>query len=108
MVASSEAVLFAQFHSGPLQLNILAAWDKQTQSLDCLIYLTIKTRLALAWWISNPGTGIKKSFLLMTWKGLKGAGDLVGFLSNILKLTAIWLPLQCWTSGLQGHPTRIE
>ncbi|XP_018424754.1 PREDICTED: shugoshin 1 [Nanorana parkeri] len=50
-----------------VELYILAVWDKQVQSLDLPIRLTSKTRLALAWWISNLALELGKH-LPLVWK----------------------------------------
>lgn len=51
MVASFEAVPFAQFLSRPLQLNVLSAWDKRSQSLDSQMHLHSSVLQSLHWWM---------------------------------------------------------
>lgn len=62
IAASPKLVPFARFHFRLLQLNILSACDK----LDHCIYLMIKTRLALVWWLMNqaPKFRLKSGQLL--------------------------------------------
>lgn len=63
MVAIFNALLYAQFHSKALQLNILPLWDKRKESLDLPMLLTTKSRSALKWWISTQMLDPLKSFL---------------------------------------------
>ncbi|CAJ0922254.1 unnamed protein product [Ranitomeya imitator] len=46
MIASMEAVLYAQFLTRPLQLALLSVCDKKTVSLDRLVLLPLKSLLA--------------------------------------------------------------
>lgn len=69
IVASCEAVRYAQFHHGLLELHILAVWDKRSHFLNCCICPKCKTMFALVWWVKNsawssgfPLTGLEGSY----------------------------------------------
>lgn len=59
MVASFKAVLYAQFHSRPLQHS---GCVEQTESLDRSIHMNSKANLSLMWWSSNPAVELGKPF----------------------------------------------
>ncbi|XP_044134874.1 F-box/WD repeat-containing protein 9 isoform X1 [Bufo gargarizans] len=63
MVASFEAVLFAQFHTRPLQQAILPFWDMTSRGLDSQIRLPPRVRMELQWWLSPQNLASGRSFL---------------------------------------------
>ncbi|CAJ0959122.1 unnamed protein product [Ranitomeya imitator] len=81
MVASMEAVPYAQFHSRPLQLALLSAWDRNSLSLDCPFRLSPRVKQSLSWWTLS---------------------------TSILRGRAIFLALIRWESLLSGKPVRIQ
>ncbi|XP_040269489.1 uncharacterized protein LOC120985547 [Bufo bufo] len=79
MVASFEAIPFAQFRSRPLQLAILACWDKSPESLDRHIVLPTRVHLALRWWLRTPTLQSGKSFLPVLWTIITTDASLQGW-----------------------------
>lgn len=70
MVLAFDAVLYAQFHSKDLIINILLAWGKSTQSLDMPIHLNRRARSTLEWLIPSWIVDARKSFQLIPWRVL--------------------------------------
>lgn len=78
MVASFIADPSLRFHSRLLQPNILTAWHKQAQSLNCPLCFISKTRLALACGFSSLEMELGKSFYPGIWKVLTANASLSG------------------------------
>ena len=128
MVASLEAIPYAQFHTRPLQRLILSRWDKSPLGLDSRVRLPPRVRASLSWWLSPPNLGSGRSFLPVVWTivttdaSLSGWGGVLkdqtvqGVWSaeesrlpiNILELRAIFLSLSHWTRILSGVPVRVQ
>lgn len=128
MVASFEAVPFAQFHSRELQHAILSAWNKKVQALDLPMSLSRSVRQSLCWWLVPRNLLKGKSFVPVTWQvvttdaSLLGWGAVLGGLSlqgkwsaserslpiNLLEIRAVYLALSAWSDRLKGLPVRIQ
>ncbi|XP_069820999.1 uncharacterized protein [Dendropsophus ebraccatus] len=128
MVASMEAIPFAQFHSRPLQLFLLSRWDRSLPSLDRRVKLPARLRQDLQWWLRSPSLSLGRSFLPVHWQivttdaSLRGWGGVWNDLTvqgtwsakeaclpiNILELRAIRLSLLHWQTQLHGLPVRVQ
>lgn len=72
IIASLEAVSFAQFHSRTLQQNILeTTWKKQALSTDLAMILLSQKRTSFSWWYTRPVPSVEKSFLPYNGKSLQ-------------------------------------
>ena len=67
MVASFEAVPYAQFHTRELQKEILSRWHKLPSSLVYQIQLSHLVKSSLVWWLTSPVLRTGKSFLPCHW-----------------------------------------
>ena len=128
LVATFEAVPYAQSHTRVLQAAILSAWSKRPQALEFPLPLSSRVRQSLCWWLDPQNLLKGKSFSPVTWKivttdaSLKGWGAILDGCThqgtwaqeesqlpiNILELRAARLALRAWTSKLQGFPVRIQ
>lgn len=102
MVTCFEAVLYAQFHSRPLNLNIVAVWDKRYQSLGWPMHLICKGRLFLLLWISKPD--LENPFPQKIFKFLMTDTRLWGYGEILDALSVQNLVVEGSTSSYQ-HPT---
>ncbi|KAM4027625.1 uncharacterized protein ACNLHF_023307 isoform 1-T1 [Anomaloglossus baeobatrachus] len=128
MVASMEAVPFAQFHLRPLQLDILRCWDKRISSLDRLVALSSQARNSLQWWLQPLSLSQGRSFLTPSWVILTTDASLSGwgavFLHhraqgtwtpsesalpiNVLEIRAVFLALLDFHHLLAGKHIRVQ
>ncbi|CAJ0954440.1 unnamed protein product [Ranitomeya imitator] len=68
MLATLEAIPFAQFHSRPLQQAILSQWNRSIFSLDRPIRLSPQAKQSLNWWLTSPLVSQGRSFLPVPWQ----------------------------------------
>ncbi|CAJ0958249.1 unnamed protein product [Ranitomeya imitator] len=128
MVATIEAVAFAQLHLRPLQQALLDNWDRSISSLDHPCPLSPRVRQSLVWWTLGPSLLQGKSFLPIRWLVVTTDASLLGwgavFLHhsaqgrwtvresklpiNILEIRAIRLALSRFHALLAGHPVRVQ
>ncbi|CAJ0925813.1 unnamed protein product [Ranitomeya imitator] len=128
MVATLEAIPFAQFHSRPLQQAILSQWDRSVFSLDRPIKLSFRVRRSLNWWLTSPLISQGRSFLPVHWQVVTTDASLLGWGAvfhhltvqgrwslqesslpiNVLEIRAIFLSLRHWERILRGLPVRIQ
>ncbi|CAJ0944457.1 unnamed protein product [Ranitomeya imitator] len=128
MVATLEAIPFAQFHSRPLQQAILSQWDRSVFSLDRPIRLSFRVRRSLNWWPTSPFISQGRSFLPVHWQVVTTDASLIGWGAvfrhltvqgrwspqesslpiNVLEIRAIFLSLRHWERILRGLPVRIQ
>ncbi|CAJ0949668.1 unnamed protein product [Ranitomeya imitator] len=95
MVASMEALPFAQFHTRLL----LSTWNRSMTSLDRPIRLPLKVRRSLSWWTLSSSLLRGRSFLPLQWHVITTDASL---------LRSIFLALLHWQSLLTGLPVRIQ
>ncbi|CAJ0928014.1 unnamed protein product [Ranitomeya imitator] len=79
MVATLEAIPFAQLHSRPLQQAILSQWDRSVFSLDRQIKLSFRVRRSLNWWLTSPLISQGRSFLPVHWQVVTTDASLLGW-----------------------------
>ncbi|CAJ0939180.1 unnamed protein product [Ranitomeya imitator] len=128
MVATLEAIPFAQFHSRPLQQAILSQWDRSVFSLDRPIRLSSRVKWSLYWWLTSPLISQGRSFLPVHWQVVTTDASLIGWGAvfrhltvqgrwssqestlpiNVLEIRAIFLSLRHWERILRGLPVRIQ
>lgn len=128
MIASFEAVTYTLLPFRPLQLNLLASWEKQTPLLDCPMCLSSRVRFSLAWQISSATLEFEEEKVSLSWKVFITDGSLLdwGAALNslsvqgtcslgeaqhpiyILELGSIRLSLQTWITMLQGPAMKIQ
>ncbi|CAJ0936025.1 unnamed protein product [Ranitomeya imitator] len=128
MVATLEAIPFAQFHSRPLQQAILSQWDRSVFSLDRPIRLSFRVKRSLNWWLTSPLISQGRSFLPVHWQVVTTDASLIGWGAvfrhltvqgrwslqesalpiNVLEIRAIFLSLRHWERILRGLPVRIQ
>ncbi|CAJ0935493.1 unnamed protein product [Ranitomeya imitator] len=128
MVATLEAIPFAQFHSRPLQQAILSQWDRSVFSLDRPIKLSFRVRRSLNSWLTSPLISQGRSFLPIHWQVVTTDASLLGWGAvfrhltvqgrwslresslpiNVLEIRAIFLSLRHWERILRGLPVRIQ
>ncbi|CAJ0954016.1 unnamed protein product [Ranitomeya imitator] len=128
MVATIEAVPFAQFHLRPLQRAILSAWNKNPLSLNRNFRLSFQTRQALAWWLNSSSLLRGKPFPPTNWLVVTTDASLLGWGAvffhhtaqgrwspreselpiNILEIRAVRLALLRFHHLLAGRPVRIQ
>lgn len=128
LVATFEAVPYAQIHSRRLQRAILTAWDKRLQALDLPISLPYAVRQSLCWWLVTKNLLKGRSFNPPSWRivttdaSLSGWGAVLDDLTlqgkwsraesalpiNVLEIRAARLALLGWTEVLQGSPVRVQ
>lgn len=90
MVASFEVMLYVQFHSRPLQLSMLAIWDKEAQFLAQSMRLNSKTKLSLKHWISHLMLKLGKAFPYQSWEVLTANASLSSYGAALL-MQETWL-----------------
>ncbi|XP_040270849.1 uncharacterized protein LOC120986377 [Bufo bufo] len=128
MVASFEAIPYAQFHTRPLQQMILALWDKTSRGLDAPVRLSRQVRASLPWWQSSLNLSSGRSFLPFSWTIVTTDASLIGWGGvlrnltvqgvwsteesrlpiNVLELRAIFHSLSHWTPLLATRPVRVQ
>ncbi|CAJ0942993.1 unnamed protein product [Ranitomeya imitator] len=128
MVATLEAIPFAQFHSRPLQQAILSQWNRSVSSLDRPIRLSPRVKRSLYWWLTSPLMSQGRSFLPVHWQVVTTDASLLGWGAvfchltvqgrwstqesalpiNVLEIRAIFLSLRHWERILRGLPIRIQ
>lgn len=68
MVSTFKAVPYTQFHSRPLQVNILSIWNRKIQALYYHKSLAPGVLLNLNWWMVSRNLKNGKSFLPVIWR----------------------------------------
>ncbi|XP_041435826.1 uncharacterized protein LOC121399363 [Xenopus laevis] len=126
MVATIEAVPFAQFHLRELQWNILTQWNRT--NLSQRIVLLPKTKVSLTWWLNCNNLSKGRNLADPQWQtlttdaSLKGWGAVFGTLTaqgiwssaetqlpiNILELRAVRRALSYWQQIMKGIAIRVQ